>query len=118
MGPGWGGRGGGYAGPVRGTGAAGGEVRLVTSLHFVMMSMRMKVVLFKPYLTDVTSQFRAAAARHIRDPRKPLPPKTTILFVADIANADGGVSWCDLTEACKSHDDEVYQMLSRYRHSD
>ena len=36
------------------------------------------------YLTDVTSQLRATAARQMREPRKPLPPKTTILFVADI----------------------------------
>jgi hypothetical protein len=36
------------------------------------------------YLTDVTSQLRATAARQIREPRKPLPPKTTILFVADM----------------------------------
>ena len=37
------------------------------------------------YLTDVTSQLRATAARQIREPRKPLPPKTTILFVVDMA---------------------------------
>lgn len=36
------------------------------------------------YLTEVTSQWRATAARQIREPRKPLPPKTTILFVVDI----------------------------------
>jgi len=36
------------------------------------------------YLTEVTSQLRATAARHILDPRKPLPPKTTMRFVADI----------------------------------
>jgi hypothetical protein len=38
----------------------------------------------RAYLTEVTSQFRATAARQIREPRKPLPPKTTIRFVADI----------------------------------
>jgi hypothetical protein len=36
------------------------------------------------YLTDVTSQFLATAALHILDPRKPLPPKTTIRLVAAI----------------------------------
>ena len=36
------------------------------------------------YLTEVTSQLRATAARQIREPRKPLPPKTTMRFVADM----------------------------------
>lgn len=40
----------------------------------------------RAYLTDVTSQLRATAARQIREPRKPLPPKTTILFVADMVS--------------------------------
>jgi hypothetical protein len=35
------------------------------------------------YLMEVTSQPRATANLQIREPRKPLPPQTTIFLAAD-----------------------------------
>ena len=57
------------------------------------------------YLTEVTSQFRATAARQIREPRKPLPPKTTIRFVADILY--GGSCVFFLCDVCGTLDESI-----------
>lgn len=35
------------------------------------------------YLIEVTSQPRATANLHMREPRKPLPPQTTIFLAAE-----------------------------------
>ena len=43
------------------------------------------------YLTLVTSHPRATADLHIRDPRKPLPPATTIRFFAACAMSEAAV---------------------------
>lgn len=45
-------------------------------LASVVVSMRIDID--PPYLMEVTSQSLATAALHMRLPRKPLPPQTTI----------------------------------------
>jgi len=40
---------------------------------------------------DVTSQPRATADLHIRDPKKPLPPQTTSLFAGVVV-----IFWCSV----------------------
>ena len=61
--------------------------------HFDCKHMHFSLLFFKeigiaegisrsPYLNDTTSQPLAAAHLHILEPRKPLPPATTIFFLA------------------------------------
>jgi hypothetical protein len=79
VGPWWGGWGVGYKGPDGLAGAAG-RVSWVCVGVELLYAFREND--FDAYLIDVTSQPLETAALHILDPKKPLPPQTTIFLTA------------------------------------